>query len=149
MEWLAEHLLEIVLGLISAGALGLCKYLHSQVKKFKILTKEKTQEEIVALVQEEIKPIIKEIHSLQDQIENIVNKECKDVQAIVNSYKFRLVQLCTKYLKQNYITPGQFEQLSEFYKVYTSLGGNGQAQAYYAKVLNLPVQEHGENIEGE
>ena len=148
MEWLAAHLLEILLGLVSAGALALCKYFHSQVKKFKALNKEKSQEEIVALVQEEIKPIIKEIHSLEEQVTNLANKESKDVQAIVTSYKFRLIQLCTKYMKQGYITPGQYEQLSEFYKVYTALGGNGQAQAYYNKIQNLPMREH-EEKEGE
>lgn len=144
MEWI----LEIVLGLVSAGALGLCKYFHSKMKKYKALTKEKSQEEIVSLIQEEIKPIIKELHSLQDQVEQISDKECEDVRVIVTSYKFRLIQLCTKYMKQNYVTPGQFEQLSEFYRVYTALGGNGQAKAYYAKVLNLPIREP-QDVEGE
>jgi hypothetical protein len=50
MEWLAAHILEIILGLVSAGALALCKYFHSQMKKFKAYTKEKSQEEIIALV---------------------------------------------------------------------------------------------------
>jgi hypothetical protein len=55
-----------------------------------------------------------------------------------------LVQLCTKYLKQGYITPTQFEGLSEFYKVYTALGGNGQAKTYYEKILELEVRDHEE-----
>lgn len=142
MEWLAAHLLEIILGLISAGSLAACKYFHSKVKQYKAYTKEKSQEEIIALVQEEVKPIIKELHELQQQLQGHEKKEQKDVDAITYSYKFRLVQLCTKYLKQGYITPGQYESLSEFYKVYTALGGNGQAKTYYDKVQELEVRDH-------
>jgi hypothetical protein len=30
------------------------------------------------------------------------------------------------------------EQLTEFYKLYTGLGGNGQAKVYYEKAIALP-----------
>ena len=35
-----------------------------------------------------------------------------------------------------YISNEDFEQLTEMYKLYTGLGGNGQAKEYYEKVLN-------------
>ena len=79
MEWLLAHLLEIFLGLFSAGLLALCKHFHSQMKIFKNLSREKSQEEIVQLIQDEVKPIIKEIHHLQDQLQDIQDKECRDV----------------------------------------------------------------------
>lgn len=45
------------------------------------------------------------------------------------------------------MTQDQFEQLTEFYRVYTGLGGNGQAKEYYEKVMQLPIitQEEGSN----
>ena len=57
---------------------------------------------------------------------------------IIASYRFRLVQLCKGFLAQGYITTGQMEQLTEFYKLYTGLGGNGQAKVYYEKAIALP-----------
>ena len=32
------------------------------------------------------------------------------------------------------------EQLTEFYKLYTGLGGNGQAKVYYDKAMLLPLK---------
>ena len=59
---------------------------------------------------------------------------------IIASYRFRLVQLCKGFLAQGYITPAQMEQLTEFYKLYTGLGGNGQAKIYYDKAMLLPLK---------
>ena len=39
--FLGEHLIEIFFGLISAGALGFCKYMHTQMKNYKKLLEEK------------------------------------------------------------------------------------------------------------
>ena len=35
MEFLVEHFIEIIFGLISAGSLGFCKYLTGQIKEYK------------------------------------------------------------------------------------------------------------------
>ena len=59
---------------------------------------------------------------------------------IVASYRFRLIQLCKGFLNQGFITTAQMEQLSEFYKLYTGLGGNGQAEVYYNKAIQLPLK---------
>ena len=59
---------------------------------------------------------------------------------IINSYKFRLIQLCKTHLKDGYITQDDFEQLTEMYKLYHGLGGNGQAQEYYDKVIALEIK---------
>ena len=41
LEFITTHLLEIVFGLISAGALAFCKYLYSKMKTYKKLIEEK------------------------------------------------------------------------------------------------------------
>jgi hypothetical protein len=38
------------------------------------------------------------------------------------------------------MTQDQFEQLSEFYKMYHGLGGNGQAEEFYDKTRALPIK---------
>lgn len=142
MEFLEAHLVEIFFGLVSAGLLGFCKYLHSQLRYFKELTREKSNDELIQTIQEELEPIIEELSRLNKRIDAIEDKECEDIGIIVESYKFRLIQLCKKYLRQAYMTETQYEQLSEFYKVYNSLGGNGQAQEYHEKVLELPIRSN-------
>lgn len=59
---------------------------------------------------------------------------------IISSYKFRLVQLCKEYIKQSYMTQEQYDSLSEFYRIYSGLGGNGQAKEYYELALELPIK---------
>lgn len=66
-------------------------------------------------------------------------KEKKDIQLIISSYRFRLIQLCRLYLKQGYLTEDQFEQINAFYELYRNLGGNGEAETYYNKVKELEI----------
>lgn len=63
------------------------------------------------------------------------------IDLIVSSYRFRLIQLCKIYIRQKYITQDQYDQLTEFYKVYVGFGGNGQAKEYYEKAIALPFAE--------
>ena len=53
----------------------------------------------------------------------------------------KLIKILKIYLHQGYMTSDQYEQLSEFFKVYSGLGGNGQAKAYYDKAMQLPVKD--------
>lgn len=47
--FIAEHLVEIFFGLVSAGALAFCKYLHSQLKNYKKLLEESKDTELEKL----------------------------------------------------------------------------------------------------
>ena len=38
------------------------------------------------------------------------------------------------------MTQEQYDQLSEFYRIYSGLGGNGQAKEYYELALELPIK---------
>lgn len=64
----------------------------------------------------------------------------RNFKLIINSYKFRLIQLCKSHLRDGYITEPDYEQISEMYNLYTALGGNGQAKEYYDKVLKLEMR---------
>lgn len=56
---------------------------------------------------------------------------------ILNSYKFRLIQLCKLHIKDGYISTEDYAQVSEMHELYKSLGGNGQAEEYFEKVKEL------------
>lgn len=140
LTFVTEHLVEILFGLVSAGALAFCKYLHSQLKNYKKLLAESKDIELEKTIDSRIEPIQEEIEELRKYIMETKSIETSHLGLIVSSYKFRLVQLCKEYIKQEYITQDQYDQLSEFYRVYSGLGGNGQAKEYYELAMELPIK---------
>lgn len=138
--FITEHIVEILFGLISAGALAFCRYLYKQLMAYKKNVIGKENNDIVELIDEKLKPIVEDIEELRTYIRKIEDKERQDLTLIIASYRFRLVQLCKIYIKQGYMTQDQYDQLTEFYKLYHSLGGNGQAKEYYEKTMELEIR---------
>ena len=141
VEFLSKYGIELVMSLITAGALGFCKYMYSQMKNYKKLLEEKDHDELDNEIDKKLEPIVQEIEELRKYIREVDVNENNRINLIIASYRFRLVQLCQIYLHQGYMTGDQYEQLSEFFKVYSGLGGNGQAKAYYDKAMELPVRD--------
>lgn len=168
-EFIVSHLWEIFFGLLSAGALAFCKYLWGSNKKLKQMQQEDQTRQQRQMILDEIDPIIQELTDIHNEVnankaavdqeltqmklnaehthENMY-EDLKKIQAgnernftlILNSYKFRLIQLCKTHIKDGYISEHDFEQITEMYKLYTGLGGNGQAQEYYDKVIALQIK---------
>ena len=163
MEILTEYGLEIFFGLVSAGLLAYCKYLWAQKQE---LAKRK-EEDLTRLhrqmILDEIEPITVELVRIKSELNNSINtlrseadnthanmykdlelvtkKNDKNLELIINSYKFRLIQLCKTHLRDGHITQDEFDQVTEMYKLYHGLGGNGQAQDYYERVMELEIRE--------
>ena len=163
MEILTEYGLEIFFGLVSAGLLAYCKHLWSQKQE---LAKRK-EEDLTRLhrqmILDEIEPIIEELKRIKDNLQGsidtlrreadhthadmykdlelVTKKNDKNLELIINSYKFRLIQLCKTHLRDGYISQDEFDQVTEMYKLYHGLGGNGQAQDYYERVMELEIRE--------
>ena len=145
---LTEWGTEILFGLISAAVIGYAKYRNSQLMKAKdiaeqnaaILAEQKIDKKINDSIEVELEPIYQELEDLRKYCRDNENLEKSHMNLIVASYRFRLIQLCKGFLNQGFITTAQMEQLSEFYKLYTGLGGNGQAEVYYNKAMQLPLK---------
>jgi hypothetical protein len=116
---------EIFFGLVSAGALAFCKYLHKKMKEYQMIIEEREQDETEQIVDAHLEPVVNDIEELRRYIMNIDTEENRKMGLIISSYRFRLIQLCKIYLRQQYMTQDQYDQLTEFYKLYTGLGGNG------------------------
>lgn len=173
MEILTKYALEIFFGLVSAGALAFCKSLWNKNKKLEEMQKADQNRQYRQMIIDEIEPIIDELTRLKNDIIKVENEaknalttakssadaehkvmyaDLNKVQAeneknfnlIINSYKFRFIQLCKTHLRDGYITNSDFEQITEMYKLYHGLGGNGQAQEYYEKVLELEIRPDSE-----
>ena len=141
LTFIGEHLIEIFFGLVAAGALAGCKYLHSKGKRYRTLVKEQEAKKLEESLDAKIQPVVQEIEELRTYIFNVGQVEKSHMNLIIASYRYRLIQLCKEYIKQGYITPDQYDQLSEFYKVYHGLGGNGQAEEYYERAKALESRE--------
>lgn len=139
--FIADHLIEIFFGLVSAGALAFCKYMHKQMKNYRRLLEEQEDQQLEHTIESRLEPIMLEIEELRKYIRDVGQIEKTHMDLIVSSYRFRLVQLCKEFIRQGYMTQNQYDQLTEFYKLYTALGGNGQAKEYYETTMKLPVHE--------
>lgn len=140
--FIAEHLLEIIFGLISACLVGYVKHLQTQKKKLAELLEQNRIDEMEESIEEHIEPIKHEIEELRAYVRENEKLNATHLSLIIASYRYRLVQLCRLYLKQGYMTQDQYEQLMEFFKVYEGLGGNGQAAEYYHKTMKLQIKQN-------
>lgn len=142
MELLAEWGLEILFALISATILGYARWHGNRLKQERDQAIKNAEiieaQKFESTIEVKLEPIYEELEELRRYIRDTESIEKAHMALIIASYRFRLVQLCKGFLAQGYITTSQMEQLTEFYKLYTGLGGNGQAKVYYEKALALP-----------
>lgn len=111
------------------------------MKTYKKLLEEKNREELEKMVDNKIEPLVEDIEELRTYIRETRDIEKSHMKLIIASYRYRMIQLCKAYLRQGYMTGDQFEQLTEFYKLYTGLGGNGQAKEYFEKACELQIRD--------
>ena len=138
--FIAKYGVEILLSLATAGALAFCKYLHRQLKNYQALLNEQESNATDTQIEQHLEPITNDIEELRRYIISIAQEENRKMGLIISSYRYRLIALCKLYLRQGYMTEGQYDQLTEFYKLYNGLGGNGQAKEYYEKAIELPIK---------
>ena len=145
---LAQWGTEILFALLSAIVMGWAKWhgdkLKRELQAAKEYTEQKKQKELEESIETQLEPIYQELEDLRKYIRETENIEKTHMSLIIASYRFRLIQLCKGFLKQEYITPAQIEQLTEFYRLYTGLGGNGQAKVFYDMALQLPRKTENE-----
>jgi hypothetical protein len=143
LAFLAEWGVELILGIIAAGITGgFTWYINKLKKQLKIAdeyTKAQGEKKVEASIEEKTKPIYDELENLRSYVRDNEIKSDRMWTLVIDSYKFRLTELCKHYLAEGEMTQSQFDQLSEFYNLYTSLGGNGQAKQYYDKASALPI----------
>lgn len=168
--FIIEHLAEIIFSLITAGLLAFCKHINGKYKKLKALSEADENRRQRQIILDEIEPIVQELVTIHEEIDanyEATEKEIAQLKAesesthkqmyadlntiqagndrnftvILASYKFRLIQLCKTHLKDGYISSADFEQVTEMYRLYHELGGNGQAKDYYDKVMALEIKD--------
>ena len=144
------------------------KKADEQLKEYERLLKEEQVRNNRQMILDEIEPLVEELNRVKktiredednfgacidalksyhnkdkckfdDKIESLIASHEIKFTKIRESYKFRFIQLCKTYLKDGFITTGEWEQLSTMYDLYHSLGGNGQAEDYFDQVKKLEI----------
>ena len=130
----AEHIVTLIFGLISAGAIAYCRRLNKnfnkKIQEYTRLMDEEKEEKLQEMISNTIQPLKDELAIDRAKFE-----------AIKDSYRYRLISLCEIYLERGYLSSKEYSSLSEMWKVYHGLGGNSQGEDYYHKVEKLPVHE--------
>lgn len=139
-EWIAANWGGILLSLVTTGALAFCGWCWKQLKTYKGLLDEKKEAAIDDAIDEKIEPVKQDIQQLRDYVTQVDVAEKHKMDLIVSSYRYRLTQLCRLYLGRGYITTGEYEQLNEFFHLYTGLGGNGEAKIWFDRAIQLPIE---------
>lgn len=145
VPFLVEWGLEIFVSVITALILGYFTYQATQYRQkkqqYQDLVREQEIKKAEIIIDTKLEPIYQELEELRTYVRETQNIEKTHMALIVASYRFRLIQLCKQYIHQEYMTTTQYEQLTEFYKLYVGLGGNGQAQSYYERAIALPIHD--------
>jgi hypothetical protein len=141
MDYLIEIIIAVVISMIITALGAVIAFLGKRNKEYKTLLQNRETESVRSLIHQEIQPLEEELGRLTKALADARQEEEEHIAIIQGSYKFRLIHLCKTYIRQGYITSDQFESLSEFYRVYTGLGGNGQAAEFYDRVMELPLHE--------
>lgn len=139
-QFLADHATEILLTVVTAAVMGFCRYLLKELKNYKKLVEEKQDKEVETMIDEKIKPLTKELEELRVQLQETRDIEHSHITLVIAAYRFALIQLCKMYMRQGYMTNIQFEQLTEFYKIYIALGGDTRVQDYFEKACELEIR---------
>lgn len=144
LEFLAQWGGEILLALAAAGITAYLKNESNVLKKklqfYEDAKKAEESQKTEHMIEEKLEPIYEELEALRTYIRETESIEKVHMSLIIASYRFRLIQLCKEFIKQGYLTQAQYDQLSEFYRVYVGLGGNGQAEDYYKRTMKLPIR---------
>lgn len=141
MDWIINNSLELLMAIITAGALAFCGWCGKQVKNYKSLLSKEEDKKTKDLIEAEIQPVLAELEELRKYINKFEIRETTHINLIISSWRYRLIQLCKLYQKQEFMTSDQYDQLTELYRLYHELGGNGQAEDYYNKTCALPIKD--------
>ena len=97
------------------------------------------QDEIDHL-KDDITEILADLKSKGVDLSNICEREKLLEHETRCAWRYRIRQLCHKYLERGCISGSEFAQLQEMYALYTAIGGNGQTKLLYEKTISLEIK---------
>lgn len=149
MSFFATYWVDVLFSIITAAALSVCRKLMKQVDEYRKLLDEREDQEIKKVIQDQLEPTNKLISELKDSIKREEDLSNSRIGEVLTMYRYQLVSLCKKYLKQGFMTQCQYDGLSQLHDVYKHLGGNSQGDEYYGLALRLNIKNDPNVVEEE
>lgn len=151
MPDLTPNIINLIFGLLSAGLLAFCRSLYKKIKIYEDLLEEQHDAKVEKIIEERLTKVYEKIDKLRHYIKEVEEKEEKLYTSIVNTWGYRISQLCSSYLEKGYMTQSDYLQLVELYNAYSQNGGNGKTKEIFLKttetleVKNV-VEEYNNNL---
>ena len=165
LEWGTEIILSLVIAFLTYHFKKSDNKKDEQMAHYQELLEKEQNEKTKEMIKTELDPLWKELEEIRkrvfdlqdchmvdmtsirkamDEREGAMRGEAKknldlintNLDLIISSYKYRLVELCKGLEAQGFMYQYQYDHLNEFYHLYRDLGGNGQAQDYYERVCD-------------
>ena len=177
LEWGTEIILSLVIAFLTYYFKKSDAKKDEQMVRYQELLDHEQEEKTKKAVEVQLEPIYQELEEIRKRVFALQDCHTEDItkiatamddreaamrneatqnfkllqdnlDLIISSYKYRLVELCKGLEAQGFMYQYQYDHLSEFYHPYRKLGGNGQAQDYYERVCDEletkpnPVDHH-------
>ena len=165
LEWGTEIILSLVIAFLTYHFKKSDAKKDEQMVHYQELLTKEQDEKTKKAVQVQLEPIYKELEEIRKRVFDLQDYHMKDIHEvkdamdcrenamrteaekrlqiiddnldlIISSYKYRLVELCKALEQQGFMYQYQYDHLSECYHLYRKLGGNGQAQEYFERVCD-------------
>jgi hypothetical protein len=111
------------------------------VTRYKELLEKKENADFIAIVEDKLKPVSKQLDELHTQMNDCKAKFEHNAEQNVRYYGTILQDDCEEYISRGYITHKEFNKLAELLHIYEELGGDGKIHDLYQKVMLLPAEE--------
>ena len=139
LEWIAKYWLEVLFSAIIGLFAWALKGIKKEMKHYQELLDNEEKGAYDQVIDKKLQPI-----------DNRVKDVERNVDYIVDSYRFRIITLCQLAIDKGYMSQGDFDQLTEMFKLYTSLNAKKQSAdysivaEYYTKTKVLPIKSYEE-----
>lgn len=137
----SKIIVAVVSAVLTGVIMGVINYYKNKPKAMLDETVEKAKDQSNEYTEQRVQEVIGEIEKLRKYVRDHEIEAKRQMDLIIDSYKYRLTQLCHLYLGKGFMTYDEYEQLTQMYTLYTELGGNGQAKLEYERVSQLEIRD--------
>lgn len=137
----SKIIVAVVSAVLTGVIMSVINYYKNKPKAMLDETVEKAKDQSNEYTEQRVQEVVGEIEKLRKYVRDHEIEAKRQMDLIIDSYKYRLTQLCHLYLGKGFMTYDEYEQLTQMYTLYTELGGNGQAKLEYERVSQLEIRD--------
>lgn len=138
LEWIAKYWLEVLFSAVIGLFAWVLKGVKKEMKHYQELLDNEEKGAYDQVIDRKLQPIDTRVKDVE-----------RNVDYIIDSYRFRIITLCQLAIDKTYMSQNDFDQLTEMFKLYTSLNTKHNSDysivaEYYTKAKALPIKSYEE-----